>query len=52
MDIEAELGSDNEYNDGVIKNIKDDDNLFDDEDLNKDLDGLIDNEEIKDEELG
>lgn len=44
MDLEADLGSDNEANDDRIKKINKDDFEEDEEGLDDDLDGFVDNE--------
>lgn len=43
MDLEADLGSDNEANDDKIKKINKDDYEEDEEGLDDDLDGFVDN---------
>lgn len=44
MDLEADLGSDNEDNDDVIKKIDRNDLEENENDLDDDLDGFVDNE--------
>ena len=45
MEDEAELGSDNERHDNIVKNIDSDEDSEGSSDLDKDLEDLIDNEE-------
>ena len=44
MDLEADLGSDNEENDDIIKKIDRNDLEEDENDLDDSLDGFVDNE--------
>ena len=48
MEDEAELGSDNERHDNIVKQIESDED-GDSSDLDKDLEDLIDNEEEMDD---
>lgn len=51
MENEAELGSDHEYNDNVIKKITGENSDSDDHEF-EDIEDLINNEDLVDEELG
>lgn len=50
LDLEAELGSDNEANDEVRKKINKDDEEEDEEGLDSDLEGFVDNAPLGDDD--